>query len=178
VGGSVSGTLLRLCSPMPAPYSLRMDPWFHFWQRLLFAGFLVQAVVGYIVAFAYDSPLLAWHAAGVGQGLWGRPEYTVEVAAYRDFIMGVLGATMAGSALVMAWVVAIPFARRERWAWACLATALLAWAPVDTALSLHHGVTINALFNVTPVVLMAAPLLATRRAFFPRSPARPAATAA
>jgi len=145
-----------------------MDRSFWIWQRVLLAGFLVQAAVGYVVAFAYGSPLLRWHADGVGRALWGRPEYGAEVAAYRDFIMGVLGATMAGSALVTAWVVAIPFARRERWAWACVATALVAWAPFDTGLSLYHGVTINAAFNVMPIVMIAAPLIATRRAFFGR----------
>lgn len=150
---------------------MHTDRWFHAWRRVLLLGLLAQAGVGYLVAFAYPTPLLGWHADGVARDLWGSPAYPAEVLAYRDFLMGVLGATMAGSALVTAWVVAIPYARRERWAWACLATALLAWAPFDVGLSLAHGVVTNAAFDLAPIALLAIPLIATAPAFLRRAPA-------
>jgi hypothetical protein len=144
------------------------DRWFHAWRRVLLLGLFVQAAVGYLVAFAYPTPALAWHADGVARDLWGAPDYPDAVLAYRGFLMGVLGATIAGSALVTAWVVAVPFARRERWAWGCVATALLAWAPVDVGLSLAHGVVTNAVFDVVPIVMLAAPLIATGPALLRR----------
>ncbi len=136
------------------------------WSRVLAAGFVAQALAGYAVAFAYDSAIFAWHRERVALALWGRADFGPEAAAFAGFAMGVLGATMASAAGSMVWVALGPFARGERWAWLCVATALLLWAPFDTALSLRHGVWINAAFNAVPIALMTAPLLATRRAFW------------
>lgn len=138
------------------------------WSRLLALGFVLQALAGYAVAFGYDSPLFTWHRERVGLALWGHPDFPAEAAAFRDFVMGVLGATMAGAAGAQVWVALGPFARGERWAWLCVLTGLLLWAPFDTALSLHHGVRINAAFNLMPIALMAGPLLATWPAFWAR----------
>lgn len=138
---------------------------FRLWTRILAAGFVVQAAAGYAVAFAYDSPLFAWHRERVALALWGRTDFGPEAAALSGFVMGVLGATMASAAGSMVWVTLGPFARRERWAWWCVLTALVLWAPFDTGLSLAHGVWINALFNAMPILMMAVPLVATRRAF-------------
>lgn len=144
------------------------------WSRLLALGFAAQALAGYAVAFGYDSPLFAWHRERVGVALWGRAEFPAEAAAFRDFIMGVLGATMAGAAGAQVWVALGPFARGERWAWLCVLTGLVLWAPFDTALSLNHGVRVNAVFNAAPVLMMALPLIATWPAFWGRGRREPA----
>ncbi len=146
------------------------DDRFRLWQRALALGFAVQALAGLAVAFAYDTPLFAWHSERVALALWDRPTFPAEAAALRDFLMGVLGATMFGSASAQLWVTLVPFARREPWAFCCVATGLLLWAPIDTGLSLAHGVWINAVFNLMPIAMMAVPLAMTWRDFWPASP--------
>jgi hypothetical protein len=99
----------------------------------------------------------------VAEALWSTSEFPAEVEPFRGFIMGVLGATMASWAVALLFVVVWPFARRERWAWWCVVVSVCSWAPVDTGLSLAHGVTVNAMFNAMALVMLAIPLAATWR---------------
>ncbi|MFV8751023.1 hypothetical protein ACNOYE_10800 [Nannocystaceae bacterium ST9] len=134
------------------------------WRAWLVIGLVIQALAGYAIAFAYaSSPVFGWHRAGTAEALWSTREFPAEVEPFASFIMGVLGATMASWAIALIFVVAVPFARRERWAWWCVVVSLIAWAPVDTAISLAHGVTVNAAFNLIGVVMLAIPLAATWR---------------
>lgn len=127
-------------------------------------GLTIQALAGYAIAFGYGSlSMFAWHRAGVAEALWSTSEFPVEAEPFRDFIMGVLGATMASWAVALLFVVALPFARHERWAWWCVVVSVCSWAPVDTGLSLTHGVTTNAMFNAIALVMLAIPLAATWR---------------
>jgi cytochrome c oxidase assembly factor CtaG len=81
---------------------------------------------------------------------------------------------IAGSYLLQAFVAAVPFARRERWAWWATLGSLALWFVVDSSLSLAHGAAFNVLLiNLMPLVVFVPPLVATRRAFFERAGAAP-----
>ena len=75
-----------------------------------------------------------------------------------------LGATVAGWGVFMAFIAHYPFRRRERWAWWCLVTGLLVWYLPDTALSLVYA-PFNAAFNSLLLVNFGLPLLFTRHDF-------------
>ncbi len=137
---------------------------FRFWRAWLLLGLAVQAVAGYAIAFGYATlPIFAWHREGTAEALWSVGQFPAEVEPFVGFIMGVLGATMASWAIALLFVVALPFARRERWAWWCVVASLCAWAPVDTGISLAHGVRVNAGFNAMALIMLAIPLAATWR---------------
>jgi hypothetical protein len=137
---------------------------FRFWRAWLLIGLTIQALIGYAIAFGYGTlAIFAWHRAGVAEALWSTSEFPTAVEPFRGFIMGVLGATMASWAVALLFVVAGPFARQERWAWWCVVVSVCSWAPVDTGLSLAHGVTVNAMFNAMALVMLAIPLAATWR---------------
>ena len=138
---------------------------FRFWQRWLVAASVCFCAFGVGVALAPDAPLLApWNAA-VARTFYGGAE-PGGAAAFRAFVMGPLGATIAGSYLLQAFVAAVPFARRERWAWWATAGALALWFTVDSSLSLAHGAAFNVvLINLAPLAVFIPPLVATRRAF-------------
>ena len=137
---------------------------FRFWRAWLLVALAVQALAGYAIAFGYASlSAFAWHREGTAQALWSSSSFPAEVEPFRDFIMGVLGATMVSWAVALIFVVAVPFARRERWAWWCVTISVLSWAPVDTSISLAHGVRVNALFNLMGIAMLAIPLAATWR---------------
>ena len=77
--------------------------------------------------------------------------------------MGPLGGTIAGSYLMQAFVVAIPFKRRERWAWHAIAWSTLLWFALDSLVSAFHGAYFNIyLINLMPLVIFGIPLFATR----------------
>ncbi|MEL6615822.1 MAG: hypothetical protein AAFQ43_08795, partial [Bacteroidota bacterium] len=90
-----------------------------------------------------------------------------EAAAFRAFVMGPLGGTIAGSYALQAFIAAVPFARRERWAWWATLVGMLVWFVTDSTLSISHGAAFNVLqINLMPLLVFGPPLAATRRAFF------------
>lgn len=139
---------------------------FRFWQRWLLGVSVFFCAFGVVVAVFPDAPFLApWNGA-VARAFYAGAE-PEGAAAFRAFVLGPLGATIAGSYLLQAFVAAVPFARRERWAWWATAGALALWFVVDSSLSLWHGAAFNvALINLAPLVAFVPPLVTTRRAFF------------
>jgi len=144
------------------------SPWFRglwLWLLVALAG---QAVLGYTIAFAIETPLWSWHQDPMAAALWpgdGEPAVPAVVAGYRRHAMGMLGPTLSAWAVALLVVVAIPFRRREPWAWWCLAVSLMAWFPFDTAISIVEGIWINVVFNLTGFAMIAIPLAGTYRHF-------------
>ena len=130
------------------------------WVCLLVV-FAFQGAVGYSVALAIDTPLWSWHQERVALALWDDAAYGERTDAYRQWVMALLGGTIASWAVAMLWVVAIPMRRREPWAWWAIVTSALAWFFVDTAISFRHGVDVNVLFNLLALAMIALPLALT-----------------
>ena len=127
------------------------------WLGLLLA-LIGQGLGGYAMAFGFDGPLFRWHQDPTAVALWGEATYSAETAAYRHWIQGAMGATLAAWSVACAWLCVVPLRRGERWAWWAIVTSLLAWYPLDTALSLRDGVWINAAVNTAALTGMALPL--------------------
>ena len=72
---------------------------------------------------------------------------------------------MAAWAIALVFVVAVPFARRERWAFWCVLVSAAAWFPIDTFVSWRHGVTVNVVFNLGALAMLLLPLGAAWPAF-------------
>lgn len=89
-------------------------------------------------------------------------------AAFQRWIYAVLGATLAGWALMGAWVARAAFARGRRWARDAIAAGVALWFVLDTAASVLAGVWANVAFNVAVVALLLPPLVAAWREFGPR----------
>jgi len=84
----------------------------------------------------------------------------------RHFFSGMLGGTILGYYVMATLVAAIPFRRRERWAWWALAAGLVAWFVTDSVMSLVHGAAFNVqLVNCTTLVAHGVPLALTARSF-------------
>jgi hypothetical protein len=133
------------------------------WLRLACIGTIVFGL-----GLAFGSASAPFEVLLVGPSdavFWGAAPADPATIAFQRFVYGVLGATVAGWGTLM-WVVAsTAFRRREAWAWQGLTAALLVWFVPDTAISSFHGVWPNVALNVCLAALLAAPLLATRRAF-------------
>jgi hypothetical protein len=136
---------------------------FRFCQRWLLAMCAVSVVIGALLVVAGASPLLRAYnanvAAAFGVTLDGN------ALAQHQWALGVTGAGTMGWAVTLAFVVAIPFARRESWAWWCIAASVALWIGVDVALSLYWGVVAEVLFASAAGVGFAMPLALTRRHF-------------
>ena len=139
---------------------------FSFWQAWLFVASLVIVAFGLALALFNQTAPFDWlFNDRVNRAFWSSPDVPAAAASFQQWIYGVLGATVAGWGVVIAFIARDPFARRERWAWNGLALSLLAWFIPDTALSLRFGVTVNAILNLLLFVIVLLPLAFTRQAF-------------
>ena len=138
---------------------------FTFWQRWLFVFSLIVAFFGIGMALLNRTLLFAVFDSQVNPAFWGVNPLPTGVNQFQGWIYGVLGATMAGWGVFLAFIVRYPFQNRERWAWNALLTGLSLWYMTDTAISLYFGVVFNAIFNTVIFILALLPLLFTRREF-------------
>jgi hypothetical protein len=139
---------------------------FLFCQRWLLALGVIIVVFGVALAFLYPTPLFDIFRTQIDPVFWGAGELTSGTALFQQWIYGVLGATMAGWGVCIAFVAAVPFKRKEKWAWNCLALAVSLWFVVDTFLSWRFGALFNVAFNVLIFLAALVPLLFSRKYFF------------
>ncbi len=143
---------------------------FHFWWRVLLAASLLSIAMGLLIAFWPNSPVFAPHTAALERVFFGgaMPE---DARHLRSFLLGPLGGTIAGYFLMQTLIVAGPFRRREPWAWHAIAWPLLLWFAVDSTMSIYHGAAFNVwMINLSTLLLVGIPLVATRRAFIGNDP--------
>jgi hypothetical protein len=138
---------------------------FSFWQRWLFIFSLIVVIFGMGMATLNRTPLFAIFDSQVNPVFWSTNSLPVDVDSFQGWAYGVLGATMAGWGVFLAFIAHYPFRNRERWAWNALLIGLSLWYLADTALSLSFGVVFNAIFNTAIFILAMLPLFFTRQEF-------------
>jgi hypothetical protein len=139
---------------------------FGFWQKWLLFFALLVAAFGLLLAFGYTTPWFAWMRTGINLPFfYSAREITPAISASQAWMVALLGAVMAAWAITIAFVAAVPFKRRESWAWVCLAVSVLAWFILDESFSLYYQVYLNAGLNVVFLAALALPLVCTRSAF-------------
>jgi len=125
-----------------------------------------MAIFGLVLAFFNQTALfdLIFNNQ-VNPVFWGVKNVPETVGSFQAWIYGVLGATVSGWGIFMAFIAHYPFKERRRWAWNCMATGFTLWFLADTAISLTFNVQFNAIFNIVLFVALGTPLLFTRKKF-------------
>ena len=93
------------------------------------------------------------------------PEESINTAAVWDYLrlpFMVLGAVMAGWAILMIQIVRGPLKEESTWAWTFLVRSLSLWFVLDTAMSLVLGYPMHAVFNLPFAVALGIPLAQLR----------------
>jgi hypothetical protein len=139
--------------------------WFSFWQRWLFVVSLIIVLFGLVMALLNGTPVFDLFNGQIDPVFWNKEPLGEAAENFQAWIYGVLGATVAGWGIIIAFVVHYPFKRKEKWAWNSLAAAVLFWYVLDTAISLYYGVGFNAVFNTILLILILLPLVFTRKQF-------------
>lgn len=139
---------------------------FTFWQRwLVAAGVVITAFGAFIVFFSQTGLFEAVFDNQIDPVFWD-DDLPPGVADFQRWVYGVLGATVAGWGVFIAFIAQHPFRRRERWAWTCLLAGMLVWFALDSFISLTSGVYFNALaVNVPLLLVVLVPLWFTRQDF-------------
>jgi len=139
---------------------------FAFWQRWLVVVSCLVVLFGLALAFLNQTAMfdLVFNSR-VDPVFWlDRPPPSA-AKAFQQWIYGVLGATVAGWGIAMAFIAAGPFARKEAWSWRCLSLSVASWFVVDSAISLAFGVGANIALNATLLVAVGLPLIFARKHF-------------
>lgn len=135
-----------------------------FWTNCLLLVTIGTMVFG---ASLFLSPSLA--RTGFSTLLFANPtqlnQFDPAALRYIDLLHGVLGAVMFGWGAALTLLVKGAFARGELFAWNIVAVSVLTWFIPDTFISVASGFWQNAVLNLFFLLLFAAPLLATYRAF-------------
>lgn len=117
--------------------------------------------VGLYVAFFPDGLLLAvWNDAATRHFLGG--VLSGEAEAFRSFLFGPLGGTIAGFYILQLFILWNAFDRKEGWAWWAIAAGTVVWFTVDSGRSVQHGAWFNVfLVNLPALVTVGLPLAMT-----------------
>lgn len=149
------------------------DGLFEIWRRLYLALMILFAVQGLTwTLFATFDPSGTWDAR-MALAVTGAP-LDAQAEAVRAYLAAIFGAVDCALFVVLAVLVAIPFKRREVWAWNTVFWASLLWFAMDSTASVAHGYAFNAYaVNVPLILVLLGPLVAMRPGFRPRPPATP-----
>ena len=138
---------------------------FGFWQKWLFGVGIYVAIFGFVMALFSGSFVFEPLHNRVNLVFFAEGEMPENFLKFQTFFYGVLGATMGGWGIFIAYVAKYPFNKREKWAWNCMAVGTVAWYSFDTGISYYCGVTANVILNTVFLFFLGAPLLFTRKEF-------------
>ena len=139
---------------------------FTFFRLWLFVVSIGIAVFGLVLALFPQSWLMDFLLnSSIDPVFWGDGIAPQASVTFQAWAYGVLGATISGWGVLMAFVIHMPFKARRRWAWTALAVSSALWYIVDTSLSAFYGVNYNVWFNTALLILVAVPLAFTYNNF-------------
>lgn len=126
------------------------------WLQVVLAALLAYALV---LVFAGSVAAQLFSALGFG------PPESIDSAAARNYLklpFMVLGAVLAGWAVMMMHIVRGPLRDGSPWARAILIRSVAVWFVLDTGMSLVLGFPTHAMFNLIFFAALGIPLLALR----------------
>ncbi len=138
---------------------------FSFWQKWLFTFSLVFVLIGIIMTFFSGSSIFSLLNQQIDPVFWGFDSTSNSIKEYQRFIYGVLGATMAGWGIFLAFISHFPFKNREVWSRYCITTGLLLWFSIDTSISIYYKVYINVVGNLFFLIFTMLPIVFTKKYF-------------
>jgi hypothetical protein len=125
----------------------------------------LQVVLAVLLAYALVLVFAGSVAGQIFSTLGFGPPESINSAAVRDYLklpFMVLGAVLAGWAVMMIHIVRGPLRDGSRWANAVLIRSVALWFVLDTGMSLALGFPTHALFNLLFALALGIPLLRLR----------------
>ena len=131
---------------------------------------LISLFQGVATAITASPDPFGIYVGAVRGFFWEGAAVPAEAEALRRFLMGIIGGTLAGYFTFVLFLIVYPLRARERWAHTAIASGLLVWFCVDSAMSLYHGALFNLqIVNIPTMILWSIPLILTRRHTLNRS---------
>ncbi len=142
------------------------DQTFLFWQKWLTYANVLTICVGILVAFAGNSIVFEIHNAYTKEVFFHGNEFTLEELHLKNWLFGIIGATIVGFHVLMVMISENAFRKKERWAYEAMWFGLLSWFFIDSGISIYYGALYNVmLINIAALLLIGVPLVMTRKSF-------------
>ena len=135
-----------------------------FWRRWMIVVTLFMIIMGLVLVFAPQAitPL----GAAYYNNYFDYDAYSNISDGdlrFQTFLFGISGAVVASWSTVMLFLVLFPLRQGQKWAWFAIAFSLILWFIGDSYASIATGFPFHALLNLSLLILMGIPLLATYR---------------
>lgn len=139
---------------------------FNFWQKWLTCANAITLIVGLLLAFAGNSFVFKLHNSYTENVFFNSLPITGDMLQFKNWLFGIIGATIAGFHLLMIFISENAFKKKEKWAYQAMLFALLLWFVIDSGISICTGAIYNVvLINLVALFLIGLPLVMTRKAF-------------
>jgi len=139
---------------------------FYFWQKWLTWANVLTLGVGLLVAFAGNSILFEIHNEYSRDLFFQGKELEGDLLYFKNWLFGIIGATIVGFHALMIMISENAFKRREKWSYWALWLGLLSWFIIDSGISVYYGAVYNlVLINLFALFLIGLPLVMTRTEF-------------
>ena len=140
---------------------------FLFWQKWLTYSNVMIIVVGFLVAFAGNSFLFELHNVYTKEVFFNGNEFSPEVLKMKNWLFGIIGATIVGFHVLMLMISENAFKKKEKWAHNAMWLGLLSWFCIDSFISVYYSAIYNVwIINLFALVVIGLPLLITRKEFY------------
>lgn len=126
---------------------------FRFWYLFLFWANILTLVIGLLIAFAGNAFLFDFHNTGTEQVFNEGIALTGDTLRLKNWLFGIIGATMAGFNILAIFILKFAFKERKIWAWNALFVGISVWFLIDSAVSLRFGAAYNVYAVNVPALL-------------------------
>lgn len=142
------------------------DNKFSFWQKCLTLANVFALLVGILTAFAGNSFVFDIHNEQTKNVLLNGHDFTNQELQLKNWLFGIIGGTIVGFHILMILISENAFKKKENWAYISMWLGLLSWFTIDCSVSAYYGAFHNFwIINIPAFVMIAIPLIATRKAF-------------
>ena len=119
---------------------------------VIFAGIFLGIILPFIIPQTPD--LFLTEITGLSLS-----DLDPDLIRYQKLIMGVLGSTMIGWGIILAFLGYRLMQKSEEWIWIAITVSLIVWYIFDTSISLISGSFLNVILNFFFLVLPLPPLV-------------------
>jgi len=131
---------------------------FKFWQKWLLVSGIIISVFGISMVLNINSEKFN---SLIDPVFWGNETPNIQIRNFQQWVYGVLGATMVGWGVLIAFIAAIPFKKKEKWSRNSIIIGILSWYIFDTSVSLKANVEFNAIGNTILAIIILMPIFFT-----------------
>lgn len=137
---------------------------FNFWVNWLKTISVIFAIFGVLLAVLNQTHFFdVVFNNQINPLFFGEAVQGIGIIRFQQWVYGIIGATCILVGILLYFISAYAYAKKERWARRAILTGAICWFIVDEFISLYFSVYFNAIFNLFLLVAFLLPIIFTRK---------------